>query len=81
MRDTIIKVGPRNMVPIITNYAVVCKAIGMFVELKFPSIYCAPCVMHATNLALKNICANQKKFVVATFIKIFIVGALLIRFQ
>jgi len=84
------KVGPDNVVQIITDNAVVCKVAGMLIELEFPSIYWTPCVVYTLNLALKNICAaknTEKNSVVydqcfwiskiandATFIKNFIVG-------
>jgi len=90
MRDVIIEVGPKNVVQIITDIAVVCKAGGMLIEAKFPSIYWTLCVVHTLNLALKNICAAKKCernndtykecFWItqiaddATFIKHFIVG-------
>jgi len=84
------EVGPNNVVQIIIDNAVVCKATGMLTELEFPSIYWTLCVVHTLNLALKNICAakNTEKNSVAydqcfwisqiaddaTFIKNFIVG-------
>jgi len=39
MRDAIMEVGPNNVVQIITDNAVVCKAAGMLIELEFPSIF------------------------------------------
>jgi len=88
-KDFILLFGPNNMVQIITDNAVVCKVVGMLIELEFPSIYWTPCVVHTLNLTLKNICAtkNTKKNSVAydryswisqivddaTFIKKFIV--------
>jgi len=90
MRDVIMEVRPNNVVQIITDNAVVCKAAGMLIELEFPSIYWTPCIVHTLNLALKNVCAaknTEKNSVVydqcfwisqiiddATFIKHFIVG-------
>jgi len=57
MRGVIMEVGPNNVVQIITDNAVVCKAASMLIELEFPSIYWTPCVVHTLNLTLKNICA------------------------
>jgi len=90
MRDVIMEVGPNNVVQIITDNTVVCKAAGMLIEVEFLSIYWTPCVVHTLNLALKNICAskNMERNSVAyeqcswisqivddaTFIKNFIVG-------
>jgi len=39
MRDAIMEVGLNNVVQIITDNAVVCKAVGMLIEVEFPSIY------------------------------------------
>jgi len=38
MRDAIMEVGPRNVVQIVIDDAFVCKAVGMLIELEFPSI-------------------------------------------
>jgi len=59
MRHTIIKVGPNNVVQIIIDNAVACKATGILIELEFPSIYWTSCVVHTLNFALKNICAAK----------------------
>jgi len=63
MSNAIMEVGLRNMVHIVIDNAFVCKVAGMLIELKFPSIYWTPCVVHTLNLALKNICVtkNTKK--------------------
>jgi len=39
MRDAIMEVGPKNAIQIITYNAYVCKAVGMLIELEFPSNY------------------------------------------
>ena len=59
MREVIIEVGHSNVVQIVTNNAVVCKATGLIIEAEFPSIYWTPCVVHTLNIALKNICAAK----------------------
>jgi len=90
MRDVIIEVRPNNMVQIITDNVVVCKAASNVIELEFRSIYWTPCVVYTLNLALKNICEakNTEKNSIAydqyssisqiadhaTFIKNVIVG-------
>jgi len=33
------EVGPNNVVQIINDNAIICKAIDMLIELEFPSIY------------------------------------------
>jgi len=90
MRDAIMEIRPNNVVQIIIENAVVCKAMDMLIELECPSIYWTPCVLHTLNLALKNIFAAKsakRKNVVydqcywisqiiddATFIRNFIIG-------
>eukprot|EP00256_Glycine_max_P058118 XP_014626160.1 uncharacterized protein LOC106797012 [Glycine max] len=59
MRDVIMEVGHLNVVQIVTDNTLVCKAAGLIIEAKFPSIYWTPCVVHTLNLALKNICAAK----------------------
>ena len=59
MRDVIMEARPNNVVQIITDNATVCKVVGTLIELEFPSIYWAPCVVHTLNLALKNIYATK----------------------
>ncbi|KAH1239093.1 hypothetical protein GmHk_08G023609 [Glycine max] len=59
MREVIMEVGHSNVVQIVTNNAVVYKAVGLIIEAEFPSIYWTPCVVHTLNLALKNICAAK----------------------
>ena len=48
-------VGVDSCVQIITNNALVCKAVGMIVEAKYPQIFWIPCIVHSLNLALKSI--------------------------
>ena len=47
------------MVQIIIDNAVICKAVGMLIELESPSIYWTPYVVHTLNLTLKNIYAAK----------------------
>ncbi|XP_074342711.1 uncharacterized protein LOC141680360 [Apium graveolens] len=56
MREVIMKVGPQNVVQVITDNAPICKAAGMVIEASFPHIFWTPCVVHTLNLTLKNIC-------------------------
>ena len=39
MKEVIMEVGPSNIVQIVTDNAVVCKAAGLIIEAQFPSIY------------------------------------------
>jgi len=73
MRDVIMEVGHNNVVQIITDNAVVCKAAGMLIGYEFPSIYWTPCAVHTLNLALK-IFVQQK---ILIKIVIFIINVLI----
>ncbi|XP_027363123.1 uncharacterized protein LOC113870830 [Abrus precatorius] len=59
IKDVINEVGPKNVVQIITDNALVCKAAGMLIEAEFHHVFWTPCVVHTLNLALKNICAAR----------------------
>jgi hypothetical protein len=52
-------IGPKNVVQVITDNAANCKAIGLIVESKYNNIFWTRCVVHTSNLALKNICAAK----------------------
>ncbi|KAF8390982.1 hypothetical protein HHK36_023282 [Tetracentron sinense] len=58
--EVISEVGHENVVQLITDNAAVCRAAGLRVEAKHPSIFWTPCVVHTLNLALKNICTPDK---------------------
>ncbi|KHN03669.1 hypothetical protein glysoja_035412, partial [Glycine soja] len=74
LKDVIKEVGPQNVVQVITDNAPVCKAAGLLIEAEFPHIFWTPCVVHALNLGVKNICAAKNVDVIgdASFIKVFI---------
>ncbi|GAU10528.1 hypothetical protein TSUD_419450, partial [Trifolium subterraneum] len=57
--ETISVVGAQNVVQIITDNALVCKAASSIVEGTYPHIFWSPCVVHTLNLALRNICAPK----------------------
>jgi len=50
IKDSIMEVGSSNVVQIVTNNAVVCKAACMIIENEFPVIYWTPCAAHTLNL-------------------------------
>ncbi|GAV62857.1 DUF659 domain-containing protein [Cephalotus follicularis] len=56
---SILEVGPRNVVQVVTDYALLCKAAELLIETQYPHIFWTPCVVHPLNLALKNICAAK----------------------
>ena len=41
------------------NNVVICKAISSMIESNRPNIFWSPCVVHALNLTLKNICVAK----------------------
>ncbi|GAV88964.1 DUF659 domain-containing protein [Cephalotus follicularis] len=55
----ILKVGPHNVVQVVTDNAPVCKAAGLLIETQYPHMFWTPCVVHTLNLALKNICVAK----------------------
>eukprot|EP01018_Ginkgo_biloba_P032313 Gb_32272 [translate_table: standard] len=48
--DAIERVGPSNVVQVITDNASVCKAVGLLVEARYDNIFWTPCVVHSLNL-------------------------------
>ncbi|KAH1107423.1 hypothetical protein J1N35_011191 [Gossypium stocksii] len=59
IKDAISEVRVKNVVQVITENALVCKATGSLVETEHPHIIWTPCVVYTLNLALKNICATK----------------------
>ncbi|KAH1241478.1 hypothetical protein GmHk_07G019060 [Glycine max] len=59
LKDVIKEVGPQNVVQVINDNALVCKAAGLLIEAEFHHIFWTPCVVHTLNLGVKNICAAK----------------------
>ncbi|KAH1205718.1 hypothetical protein GmHk_16G046360 [Glycine max] len=59
LKDVIKEVGPQNVVQVIIDNALVCKAAGLLIEAEFPHIFWTPSVVHTLNLGVKNICAAK----------------------
>ncbi|KAL3820010.1 hypothetical protein ACJIZ3_005915 [Penstemon smallii] len=57
IREVITEIGVSNVVQVITDNALVCRAAGLLIEQTYPHIFWTPCVVHTLNLALKYICA------------------------
>jgi len=53
------EVGPNNVVQIIIDNTIVCKATCMLIELEFPLICWTLYVIHTLKLALKDICVAK----------------------
>ncbi|KAG8367535.1 hypothetical protein BUALT_Bualt16G0082000 [Buddleja alternifolia] len=59
IKEVIIEVDVANVVPVVTDNAPLCRAVGLLVEQTYPHIFWTPCVVHTLNLALKNICVAK----------------------
>lgn len=63
--------GPSNVMQTATNEIIVCKAAGL-IEIELPSTHWTPCLVHTSNIALKNICtANNTEKVMMFTKKVF----------
>nr|XP_023915182.1 uncharacterized protein LOC112026735 [Quercus suber] len=59
LKDAIKEIGHEKVVQVITDNASVMPSVGALNEGEYPKIFWAPCVVHALNLALKNICTAK----------------------
>ncbi|XP_050209053.1 uncharacterized protein LOC126659729 [Mercurialis annua] len=59
LKEQIKNVGEQNVVQVITDNAPVCRAAGVLIESKFPTIYWTPCVVQTLNLEFKAICGAK----------------------
>ena len=59
IKDAIMEVGSSNVVQIVIDNAIICKAISMIIDNEFLAIYWTSCIVHTLNLALKNICVAK----------------------
>lgn len=55
LKDAIDEVGPSNVVHVITNATLVCKAAGLMIQSRYKHIFWTPCFLHAFNNLLKDI--------------------------
>ena len=53
--ETIDKVGPSNVIQVVTDNATNCKLAGKEVEEVHPHIFWSPCVVHTLNLIFKDL--------------------------
>jgi hypothetical protein len=54
LREAIEKIGPQNVVQVVTDAAHVCRAAGRLIEATYQHIWWTPCCVHAMNNALKD---------------------------
>lgn len=55
LKDAIDEVGPSNVVHVITDATLVCRAAGLMIQSRYKHIFWAPCCVHAFNNLLKYI--------------------------
>ncbi|XP_020596293.1 uncharacterized protein LOC110036238 isoform X2 [Phalaenopsis equestris] len=55
MMDAIEKVGPYNVVQLITDNSSHCRAVGEDVMKAYPHIFWTPCIVHTLTLVLKDV--------------------------
>ena len=53
--ETIQKIGPYNVIQVITDNAANCKAAGAIIEDKYPNIFWSGCMVHTLNLLMHDI--------------------------
>ena len=59
--ETIDRIGPYNVIQVITDNAANCRAVGAIIEDKYPNIFCSGCLVHTLNLLLHDIVKNKNE--------------------
>ena len=59
--ETIERIGPYNVIQVITDNAPNCKAAGAIIEDKYPNIFWSGCLVHTLNLLLHDIVKNKNE--------------------
>jgi len=57
--ETIDRIGPYNVIQVITNNALNCKAAGAIIEDKYPNIFWYGCLVHTFNLLMHDVVKNK----------------------
>ena len=57
--ETIDRIGPYNVIQVITDNAANCRAAGAIIEDKYPNIFWSGCLVHTLNLLLHDIVKNK----------------------
>lgn len=55
LKDAINEVGPSNVVHVVTDATLVCRAAGLMIQSQYKHIFWTPCCVHAFNNLLKDI--------------------------
>jgi hypothetical protein len=59
--ETIERIGPYNVIQVITDNASNCKAAGAIIEDKYPNIFWSGCLVHTMNLLMHDIIKNKNQ--------------------
>jgi len=59
--ETIERIGPYNVIQVITDNAPNCKAAGAIIEDRYPNIFWSGCLVHTLNLLLHDIVKNKNE--------------------
>eukprot|EP00253_Pinus_taeda_P030171 PITA_30171 len=59
--ETIDRVGPYNVIQIITGNAPNCKLAGAIIEDKYPNIFWSGCLVHTLNLLIHDVVKNKNE--------------------
>eukprot|EP00253_Pinus_taeda_P030175 PITA_30175 len=59
--ETIERIGPYNVIQVITDNAANCKAAGAITEDKYPNIFWSKCLVHTMNLLMHDIFKNKNQ--------------------
>eukprot|EP00253_Pinus_taeda_P032417 PITA_32417 len=57
--ETIDRIGPYNVIQVITNNAPNCRAAGAIIEDKYPNIFWFGCLVHTLNLLMHDVVKNK----------------------
>eukprot|EP00253_Pinus_taeda_P018560 PITA_18560 len=59
--ETINRIGPYNVIQVITDNALNCKVAGAIIEDKYPNIFWSRCLVHTMNLLMHDIVKNKNE--------------------
>eukprot|EP00253_Pinus_taeda_P021475 PITA_21475 len=59
--ETIDRIGPYNVIQVITDNAANCRAAGAIIEDKYTNIFWSGCLVHTLNLLLHDIVKNKNE--------------------
>ncbi|MCY6524749.1 DUF domain-containing protein, partial [Actinobacillus pleuropneumoniae] len=57
--ETIDRIGPYNVIQVISDNAPNCKATGAIIEDKYPNIFWSGCLVHTLNHLMHDVVKNK----------------------